>query len=44
MLKKNVHAHYSRCFLENNLLFSPITTQMEGCKLKKLKVKDYKPT
>jgi len=44
MLKNNVHADFSKCFLEDDLLFSPITTQMEGCKLEKLKVKDHKPT
>jgi hypothetical protein len=44
MLKKSVHAHFSRCFLEDDLLFSLITIQMEGCKLEKLEVKDHEPT
>jgi hypothetical protein len=44
MLKTNVHAHFSRCFFEDDLLLSPITIQMEGCKLEKLEVKDHKPT
>jgi hypothetical protein len=42
--KKECSCTFSRCFLENGLLFSPITIQMEGCRLEKLNVKDHKPT
>jgi hypothetical protein len=43
-VKKECSCTFFEMILEDNLLFSPITTQMEGCKLEKLKVKDHKPT
>jgi len=42
--KNKCSCTFFEIFFEDDLLLSPITIQMEGCKLEKLEVKDHKPT
>jgi hypothetical protein len=42
--KMNAHAHSSKCFCKNDVLFFLTVVQMEGCKLEQLKVEGHKPT